>query len=532
MDKLSHLWPVFNQPYALLITPVLWLLMYLVHRSSRRVQQWEEILPREFHGFLLSQVKHDSRRWPVLYLGLASLCLGIALSQPHWDTNQEQITSTQIEPLVLVIQLTPESLATDLAPNRLQRIQHKTMQLVSLHQQADTAIVVYAGSAHTLVPLSSDQHAIENLLHALSPSLMPVAGSNAGLAIERAIQLLEQGGQRQGQILLFSYGLDATEQRDISQLMHNSPYPLSILGVGTTQGAPITDEHTGRLITDTKGNILISQLDELGLQKFSNKTGIPYAKLTHDSQDTDQLQLTNSSARQFAHNSNTAVQDNQGFWFVLPLILLLAPLARRGWLLSIVCACLIAPQPSYAWQLPFITPHDPLEQILANPTQALSQLDEPMWQGIAAYHAQEYSLAIEYFSQLNNAMAYYNKANAFMQLEDYSQAIFSYEQALNLEPELSPAQQNLLLAQELLANQQSAEQAQEETPETEAEENQPISISAQLDTAAQANSTDPQEHVNVLETIDIETWLNQIPDNPSELLRRKFRLEQFGTGTP
>lgn len=529
MDKLNALWPAFNQPYALLLIPVLWLLMYLVQRSSRRVQQWEQLLPQAFHSLLLSQVKQDSRRWPTLLLGLASLCLGVALSQPHWTIKHEQVTSTQIEPLVLVIQLTPESLATDLAPSRLQRIQHKVLQLINLHEQANTAIVVYAGSTHTLVPLSSDKQAIENLLLALSPALMPVAGNNAGLAIERAIQLLEQGGQRQGQILLFSYGLNATEQRDISKLMHNSTYQLSILGVGTTQGAPVTDEQTGRLITDSQGNILISQLDELGLQKFSQKTGIRYARLTHDGYDTDQLKLTASNQRQLAHSS-MARQDNQGFWFVLPLILLLAPLARRGWLMSLLCFYLIAPQPSHAWQLPFIA-QDPLELILANPKQALSELDDPMWLGIAAYHAQDYPLAIEYFSQLNNAMAYYNKANAYMQMENYQQAILDYEHALSLEPDLSSAQQNLLLAQELFI-QQNTKQTKEAEPESEPEENQPITINAQLDLAEQASSTQEQEHANVMETLDIETWLNQIPDNPSELLRRKFWLEQFGTGTP
>ncbi len=527
MDKL---WPVFNQPYALLLIPALWLLMYLVQRSSRRVQQWEQILPQAFHSVLLSQVKHDSRRWPTLLLGLASLCLGLALSQPHWNVQHEQISGTQIEPLVLVIQLTPDSLATDIAPSRLQRIQHKAMQLISQHKQANLAIVVYAGSAHTLVPLSSDKQAIENLLFALSPSLMPVAGNNAGFAIERAIQLLEQSGQRQGQILLFSYGLNTTEQQDISRLMRDSTYQLSLLGVGTTQGAPITDEQTGRLLTDNQGNVLVSRLNELALKKFSQKSGFRYARLTHDSQDTEHLKLTANNHRLPTH-SNTATQDNQGFWFVLPLILLLAPLARRGWLLSLLCFYLVMPQPSYAWQLAFSTTHNPLEQILLDPRQALNELDDPMWLGIAAYHMQDYPLAIEYFNQLNDAMAHYNKANAYMQLEKYEHAILAYEHALSLEPELSPAQHNLRLAQALFAG-QTTEHEQETEPESQTEEQQRLTISAQLGLAEQASTSDVSEHAHVTDSIDIETWLNQIPDNPSELLRRKFWHEQYGTGSP
>ena len=63
---------------------------------------------------------------------------------------------------------------------------------------AQTAIVVYAGSAHTLVPLSDDLATSRNLLDALRPSIMPEAGHRADLAVEKALGLLKQGGLGQG----------------------------------------------------------------------------------------------------------------------------------------------------------------------------------------------------------------------------------------------------------------------------------------------------------------------------------------------
>lgn len=499
-----------------------------MQRYSRRVQQWEHILPQAFHAVLLSQIQHGNRRWPALLLATASLCLSLALSQPYWAIKQEQIDSPQVDPLVFVIQLTPESLASDLAPNRLQRIQHKIMQLIRMHEQGKAAIVVYAGSTHTLVPLSNDQQAIHNLLYALHPSLMPVAGQNAALAIERASQLITQSGHQQGQILLFSYGLTSSEQRAISAQIRTSKHRLSILGVGSTQGAPITDTQTGQLTTDRAGNILISQLDEQSLQRFSRKNNLAYARITQTNQDIEKLDLS-LNQRQHLTQTNAAIQNNQGYWFVLPLLLLLAPLARRGWLLLLLCAYLVAPPNSMA--TPF-TQLSPLQRVQADPERALHTFDDPMWQAIAAYHNQNYLLAIDYFSQLDSAAAFYNAGNAYMQLHDYAQAIINYETALNLEPELSYAADNLLLAQELLNQQTNAEQQNTTEAEPEQKDEAPLSISAQLSTAGQQQDPNTQDTPIRPVITDMEAWLKQIPDNPGELLRRKFWYEQFGTGAP
>src|SRR3990167_6874187 len=60
-------------------------------------------------------------------------------------------------------------------------------------RDAQTAIVVFAGSAHTLVPLSDDLATSRNLLESLTPSIMPEPGRRSDLALDKALQLLEQG---------------------------------------------------------------------------------------------------------------------------------------------------------------------------------------------------------------------------------------------------------------------------------------------------------------------------------------------------
>src|SRR5690606_30215992 len=134
-------------------------------------------------------------------------------------------------------------------------------------RDAQTAIVVYAGSAHTVVPLSDDLATSRNLLEALKPSIMPEPGHRADLAVSKALDLLKQGGQGNGRLLLITSGLSSQEQDGIGSAMRGSASQLSILAVGTLQGAPITQEDVS-FLKDAKGAILLPHVDSQGLSRF------------------------------------------------------------------------------------------------------------------------------------------------------------------------------------------------------------------------------------------------------------------------
>jgi Ca-activated chloride channel family protein len=95
----------------------------------------------------------------------------------------EQPSQKPADPLVVLLELTPEMLATDSPPTVWNRPGASCMTCC---RRAQTAIVVYAGSAHTLVPLSDDLATSRNLLEALVPSLMPESGHRADLAVDKA----------------------------------------------------------------------------------------------------------------------------------------------------------------------------------------------------------------------------------------------------------------------------------------------------------------------------------------------------------
>ena len=163
-------------------------------------------------------------------------------------------------------------LASDVPPTRLEQAKRKLRDLLEARHDAQTAIVLYAGSAHSLVPLSDDLMTTGNLLEALKPSIMPEPGQRADLAVEKALALLKQGAQGQGRLLLITSSLSEEERNGIRQALGSKSERLSILGIGTSQGAPIAQENGG-FIKDAQGAILLPRLDAPSLKRFASSLG-------------------------------------------------------------------------------------------------------------------------------------------------------------------------------------------------------------------------------------------------------------------
>ncbi len=572
---MSALWPHWFRPEWLLALPLLgWLLWKLWHRQ-KRTGRWQMILPVAFHRVLLSGGNGRSSKLPWISLGCAWLLALLALLGPSWE-RVEQSTQKPADPLVVMLQLTPDMLATDKSPNRLEQARRKLYDLLQSRNDAQTAIIVYAGSAHTLVPLSDDLATSHNLLEALKPSLMPQPGQRADLAVEKALKLLDQGALGQGRLLLITSALSQQEREGIRKALKGHTAQLLMLGIGSRDGAPVVDE-SGQFLKDDQGAILVPRLDSPALRAFALEVDGRYRQARLDDNDLRGLGLLDGP-RHLRDRDQTVHLDtwaDQGFWLLLPLLLLAACAGRRGWLLCLPLLFMM-PQPSYAMSFTdlWLRPDQQGQRLLEQkkPLEAIEHFKDPLWQGIALYQAGDYPAAAVRFAEVNSASAHYNRGNALAKSGELEAAIDAYEQALELQPDLQVAAQNKALIEHVLEQQRAESNP---TPDktaqnpAEPEESPPISTSnssATGDTTQQQENssvTEPDAPSNTDDTLEpppgnepppgetsnedstttrplapasdsldeehrqaLEQWLRQIPDNPSELLRRKFWYEQ------
>ena len=531
--------PTWLRSYWLLALPLLLWFTWRQYQRHHRPGQWEHILPPALHKTLLTESKNHAgkKRW--LWLALAWLIAVLALAGPSW-VHYEQPMRKPYAPLVIMLELTPQMLAQDGQPTRLQQAKYKILDLLASRPDGQTAVVVFSGSAHTLVPLTEDQATITNLLDALSPSIMPVNGHRPEYALSQALALLKQGAQGRGDLLLITSELSDASQKILAKQTAHLTRPLKILGIGSLEGAPITNEDGG-FIRDESGAIRVAKLEQQALRKFAADNGFLYQRIRLDDSDLTRLQLlTPTVAARSDSTLSLNIQLDQGYWLVLVLVAMASLAGRRGLLLSVAfCVCL----PPNAWSMSFTdlwlrADQQGMRALQAQrPHEAANLFHDRRWQGYALYQAGLYQHAADIFAEYDDANAHYNRGTALAAAGNLEEAVLALTEALNQVPDFLDAQENLLLVQRLLEERKQNDQATlpndlspatgtapDSSANTSTQERSDAPADAPPNAAAESTQSQSTHRMTESEQ-SLEQWLRQVPDNPGELLKRKFLLE-------
>lgn len=555
----------FIRPGWLALLPLVVLLPWAWRRSRRAAGDWARVCdPHLLRWLSVDQngaAAAGGRRW---LAGLALLLVILALAGPSWQKLPD-ISYSARDARVVVLDLSRSMLAEDLRPNRLTRARFRLADLLAQTEEGQVGLVSYAGDAYVVSPLTSDMNTIANLLPALQPDIIPVAGSRADLALEMAAALLARSGQHGGQILLVTDAADARAAARARQLRDDGII-TSVLAAGTPKGAPIPSG--GGFVSDRSGNVVIARLDRAGLRAVADAGGGSYTELGSAAADAA-LWATPGEAG-FARRDDALGErwKDAGPW----LVLLLLPLAlagfRRGlfFLLPLVTfGTAVLPQPAQAgwwddlWQRRDQQAWQALQQ--QDPATAAALARDPALSGEAAYRSEDYTRAAQSWSGLENADAHYNRGNALANLGQFDAAIEAYDRALQLQPGMADAEHNRALVEQLRQQQEQEQEQQGDPGETgeessgEEQENEPSESSesqqgeegeAGEDEAAQesepregeAGDGEERQQPDYAETWSeedaqaMEQWLRRIPDDPGGLLRRKFRNQHQRRGAP
>ncbi|MET0377925.1 MAG: VWA domain-containing protein [Spongiibacteraceae bacterium] len=481
---LRPLWLLATIP-ALILTLSLW-------RARSSGANWQRAIAPDLLEYLLDQRQEQRARWP-WWLVFAGWVLGCAaLAGPTWEKLPQPVLQKR-DAVVVVLDLSLSMLAADVQPSRLQRARFKILDLLARRKEGLTGLVVYSGDAHVVTPLTDDTATIANLVPALAPDMMPLYGSDVTGGIEQALQLLHSSGVTQGRILLLTDDIENADIGAITNALGKTRHTLSIIGVGTTQGAPIpvnAGPGEGGFLKQSDGSIAVPQLHRDRLQQLAASNEGNYRDLSANDDDLNAL-LPNTTAPDETLRTTERKFDQwreRGPWLAL-LILPLAALAfRRGWLVLLLATVLIAPHETNAaenpvpetrstathpwlqrgtqlWRDLWTTPDQQAAKMLAqgDARAAAEKFSDPAWRASAHYRAGDYEKSAQNFHTLQgadgktSADADYNRGNALARAGQLQQAIAAYDEALKKNPALSDAKDNRTLVEEILKQQQQTE---------------------------------------------------------------------------
>ncbi|MDO7596501.1 MAG: VWA domain-containing protein [Pseudomonadota bacterium] len=451
----------FIRPYWFLVLLPAAIFIILSLRNKLAYGNWSEVCDDALLPFILQDSdKHPKRRWSSIAMSIASLLAIIALAGPTWERLPTP-TFRNDAALVIALDLSRSMNATDIKPSRLIRARYKIADILQQRKDGLTALMVYAGDAFTVTPLTSDSATISNQLNALNTDIMPSQGSNTLAALNLAVELLQQGGQQQGSILLIADAINADSVAQAKDVLGN--YKLSILGIGTIEGAPIKMADGG-FLKDSQGNIVVPRLVTSQLTSLARTGGGTYQTISSDDSDIKSLIANTNAAttQQATDDSKHLVEQwiEQGPWLLLILLPLAALYFRKGLLVIPLIVLMNYPQDSYAyeWQYLWKTPDQQAQQAFNEQQygQAAAQFQSPEWQAAAQYKAEKYQQAAETLQPLeqHSADIYYNQATALAKAGKLEQALKTYQKALQLNPEHQDALYNKNLVEEALQKEQ------------------------------------------------------------------------------
>jgi Ca-activated chloride channel family protein len=404
------------------------------------------------------QARHT--RAPSGLLALGWILGVLALAGPTWSRVTAPMFNDRAAQVV-ALSLSQHMLARDVQPTRLERARYKARDLLMANQDGLNALIGYAGQAFVVAPLTSDAHSLESLLEAMSPDVMPVDGNDAAQAIRQGMKLIHNAKLASGSIVLLTDDADAAAQAAARAALSSGVH-VSVLGVGTPQGAPVASAEGG-FMHDEQGNIAIARRNEADLRALADAGGGRYVAMSDDAQDVAAL---HASLRPPQHASVAQGQEadawqDRGPWLLLLLLLVAAMAFRRGWILMLPLILLpTLPSTAHAsgwrdwWQRPDQQAASALREGNATKAQQLAQ--DPAWRGAAAYRAGDYAAAAQALQQAKGADAPYNLGNALAKLGRYQDAIKAYDRALQLDPHNQDAQVNRKLVEEAMRKQQQA----------------------------------------------------------------------------
>ena len=308
----------FLRPAWLLLLVPAGFLVWSVYRRTDSLRAWRRVISPQLLEHLSMSEDGGTSRWrPVYMLGIGWLAGVLALAGPSWQTQASPFSEDQ-SALFVIVKVTPEMQARDIQPSRLQRSVIKIHDLLELKSDVRTGLIAYAGSAHLVMPLTSDAGVINNFAEALEPGIMPQSGDEPAEAVALAAGRLKKAAVP-GSIVLITDAIDVSQIAALKAIYQQDAVEVHILAMAA-----------GPEVIPPAGSYPAPPLDMKSLREAGRVMGGTVTEVTADKRDVENLAA--SIERSISHAPAQEGQQwrDEGYYLLVLLAVVLLSFFRRG----------------------------------------------------------------------------------------------------------------------------------------------------------------------------------------------------------
>ena len=304
--------------YGILAIPLFFLLRRIVEGRSRqklRMAFTEGESPRS----LTAGFRHV---FSAVVFGFIAMIL-LALARPQIVRQQTENTSEGIN-IVIALDVSESMLDRDLRPNRLEAAKTVAKAFINGRFQDRIGLVIFAGEAYTLCPLTTDYDLLVSFLGEINQNSIKTSGTAIGTAVGIGINRLRDSEKASKTIILISDGDNTAGSLDpitAAQLAKAYGIRIYTVLVGIPKKYPS--------ITDSTFNKNAPTTDEGVLQNIASVTSGRFFRATDNAglqtvfRDINQLERVEMKSRQYVEIQDYyRVYLHWGFFFLILIMVL------------------------------------------------------------------------------------------------------------------------------------------------------------------------------------------------------------------
>ncbi|MGB4205948.1 MAG: VWA domain-containing protein [Bacteroidales bacterium] len=315
IDYLNYLW---------VIPALLFLFIWFRLWKRQTLRNYGEFL---IISRLMPEISGAKQWLKFITLIVALVFLIIGIANPQVGSKLEKTEQKGVD-IIIALDVSNSMLAEDIKPNRIERARQAVSRFIDRLGNDRIGLIVFAGKAYPMLPLTSDYSAAKMFLSNADNSVVSTQGTSIADAIDLAIQSIPQGKQGKALIIITDGEDHEGEVMKKVEEAVSKGIVIHTIGIGSPQGVPIPLYRNNVRVgfrTGNDGQTVITKLNEPMLQQIAHSGQGAYVLASNSQFGLSSIyeKINKMEKGEFEDSRAFAEFDSRFYYFLFVALILL-----------------------------------------------------------------------------------------------------------------------------------------------------------------------------------------------------------------